>query len=219
MNKSRQRAFTLIELLVVIAIIGLLAALVFPALRQALERSRSAACLNNMRQIGLAVMQYAADHQQHFPRSQHSAFAHGEPVWARAIAPYLGADEDTWQPLTNSIYRCPSDRNGYPFSYGMNVYLEVGPGDDYEGQPQTWRRLVDIPNPAKTILFAENNSAADHIMPNYWSSPQDAQYDCAHDRHLGRANYVFTDGHAAAHAFDTIYDPARGVDAWHPNSY
>ncbi len=216
MSKSGQRAFTLIELLVVIAIIGLLAALVFPALRQALERGRATTCLNNMRQIGLAVIHYAADNDQRFPRSQHSAFAHGELVWTRAIAPYLGATEDAWQPLTNTVYRCPSDQNQHLFSYGLNVYLEVGAGDDYAGQPQTWRRLVDIPEPSRTILLAENNSAADHIMPNYWSSPQDAMHDCAHDRHLGRANYTFTDGHAASHSFDTIYDPYNGIDLWHP---
>jgi prepilin-type N-terminal cleavage/methylation domain-containing protein len=64
---ARVRAFTLVELLVVIAIIGVLAALLLPALTSAQKVARKAACLSNLRQIGIAVHSYAQDSQSRIP--------------------------------------------------------------------------------------------------------------------------------------------------------
>jgi len=67
MNRGT-RAFTLIELLVVIAIIAILASFATPSIGSAIERGRSAKCVNNLRQIGVAVQQYIADNDNTFPR-------------------------------------------------------------------------------------------------------------------------------------------------------
>ena len=64
MNRT---AFTLIELLVVMAIVAVLAALATPAIGTAVERGRSAKCVNNLRQIGVAVQQYTAENDYRFP--------------------------------------------------------------------------------------------------------------------------------------------------------
>ncbi len=208
-------AFTLIELLIVIAIIAVLAALLLPALARAKERARSVQCLSQLRQIGLATRCFTEDNEDVFPRSQHSAFANGELPWERVIAPGLGFSTTNWTSLLRGVYHCPADKRTVPWSYGLNVYFELGPDDDYEGKPQTWRRVGEIPNHSATILFAENQSAADHIMPNFWTAPQDA-VDVPSRRHQGRANYGFVDGHTDALDFKKIYDPAKGMDAWNP---
>jgi prepilin-type N-terminal cleavage/methylation domain-containing protein len=63
----RKSGFTLIELLVVIAIIAILAAILFPVFAQAREKARTASCLSNLKQIGLATMMYSQDYDERYP--------------------------------------------------------------------------------------------------------------------------------------------------------
>jgi prepilin-type N-terminal cleavage/methylation domain-containing protein/prepilin-type processing-associated H-X9-DG protein len=122
-------AFTLIELLVVIAIIAVLASLAVPAVNGALKRGTGAACLSNLRQIGIATIAYAVDNDMVLPR----AGSGGSPEWATSIASYTGVDAKR----NKSIFVCPGcevgvqtgTANEVAVTYGMHGGLMPKGGD------------------------------------------------------------------------------------------
>jgi len=212
----RRSAFTLVELLVVIAIIGVLVALLLPAVQAARGAARRAQCANNMRQIGLAIHQYADVHKGSFPFVWHNRDQ--EDSWVYSLAPYL---EDV-----DAIRICPDDPlhrerlDGRESSYVFNSYLAV-PTNSNPSKDESIRNLYDLPQTYRTIMLFEATESAiftfDHVDAHKWFSEenlknnstnqavwQSVQKEVAVDRHTDVANYVYADGHVEAISSEQI---------------
>jgi prepilin-type N-terminal cleavage/methylation domain-containing protein len=158
-HRPRKRAFTLVELLVVIAIIGLLVAMLLPAIQGSREAARRSSCTNNLKQIGLAIAGYQLAKTIYPPSNTDTQFSWvsaGDLLnhsWASLIMPYI---ENS--PLHDSInfkassmavvnqpaaatvvpiYRCPSytgpalteDQHYPPEKYAIGNYVSIGASD------------------------------------------------------------------------------------------
>ena len=131
--RMRRHGFTLIELLVVIAIIAILAGMLLPALSQGKEKAHLAACIGNLRQIGLSTQLYSQDHANRFPEKNVSGeIQPGVTLQWNAQYSMGGADPVAihcyqrefpparYRPLNaymapSQVYRCPRDKGQVAF--------------------------------------------------------------------------------------------------------
>ena len=189
-------AFTLIELLVVIAIIATLAAILFPVFAQARAKARQAACLSNMKQIGLALQAYADDYDGVMPPSQIYYVYDPNPSapvsWPTLIYPYV---------KNQDVFVCPSGESsltGQKLSDNPPVtrdYCGVTPSDG----TATNRRLVH------KLSYGRN------LIPyNQWKTPG--------FNHVGKTGFVAVgSGTTDAVAEPGVEDPSGTihiVDSW-----
>jgi len=179
MKFSRRLGFTLIELLVVIAIIGVLIALLLPAVQQAREAARRTQCKNNMKQIGLAVHNYH-DTYNSFPINRYCDDSIGNVCsWLAQCLPYL--DRSDVNDLLNfnqekdstvdggigknktaistqmSVFACPSDPSNVPKDYAMGLTPK--------GASQTPSNYAGVMWADYFIFDTPNNNAG--IMPSW----------------------------------------------------
>ncbi|MEN6545595.1 MAG: DUF1559 domain-containing protein [Armatimonadia bacterium] len=221
-----KHGFTLIELLVVIAIIAILAAILFPVFAKAREKARQSSCLNNVKQLNLAILGYVQDYDEFFPffnlympytipgvvcPSSH-VYLH----WFDAITPYV---------KNNQVFRCPSNPSDW-IGYGKNFTLgywgkypgRVGPA--YDGVT-----LASVNYPASVALIADkrwlsNNNLCCMSCMGWEKNDQTtlpppspvgavtAGNKCLHNEGV---NVGFVDGHAKWYKGGTFGDNANGV--------
>ena len=213
----KQYCFTLIELLVVIAIIAILAAILLPALNSARERGRLASCVNNLKQIGTATMQYIND-SDCYPRGGSAGAAY---YWTNVLGPYVSAAMHATEAgrcdpnAVNGVYACPSDPTP---TYATSIPKLAGKGglsyaanrsfsEPVSGQ---WygRKAATVVNPSGKIVYTE---AADANVVFYstnvryfhgsqaayteaeWASAKNAKLNCAFaDGHVETVNKIVT---------------------------
>lgn len=237
-RKTRQQGFTLIELLVVIAIIAILSAILFPVFARARENARRASCLSNLKQIGLAMMQYSQDYDEHMI-STALQYTHTLPdgstyniaLWPDLIQPYVKSTQ---------VFNCPSATqyiytggNSGNIPYGYNYHAPGAPycitncGVSLGGNPYTvGAALAAIDDPSGTIAvmdaqyyvvffnaYVTNESDAVNASTcSHGASPYNYA-GCVQARHLDTVGSLFCDGHVKAMNWNALLSPS-GLLYW-----
>lgn len=202
-----RQAFSLLELLIVIAVVAIVVSLSLPVAKGIREQGQTSRCTANLRQIGMALLSYAADNDGKLPpRSLGLLRTPGN-----AKPP---ADERTWAQrlykfgyLTQvDAFYCPSEFpkndalarkkaiNGASQIYGYRIWIT--PGGDWSGEErEEHRKMSSIKEPGDFFLVADSYwTDADWESQGYSITPG-SQEQLVHLRHSGKANAVFADGH------------------------
>lgn len=233
--RYKRTGFTLIELLVVIAIIAILAALLFPVMQNARERSRQAKCLNNLKQLSLAFRAYTDDHDGRMPSvSIHEVF--GDPNnadWSGTQwigGPVRPEKGQLWTyTRTRGVYECPTD-------YGCAAKGVVVPDSmlqetnaDKDKHPRkyglsysaNWKLhyfkidTVSVNRQTRLLLAIHESRLKindglfkwDSESKNYWDIPSNVHYD--------GTTAVYIDGHAQWMKYDNLI-LQRDSGYWNP---
>lgn len=180
--ENRKRGFTLIELLVVIGIIAILAGLLLPTLARAKNKSRDTYCLNNLRQLGIALTLYADDYKGRLPiaarlPSQQSSTngvvsTNALPPIAEVLSNYVGGSSGVFRCLADKAKRFEKEKSSYEWNTLFN--------NQWLDRPSSKRRRITINwDPVKAPLICDY----DNVHPG--------------KRGLTTKNVIFADGHVA----------------------
>jgi prepilin-type processing-associated H-X9-DG protein/prepilin-type N-terminal cleavage/methylation domain-containing protein len=206
------RAFTLVELLVSIAIIGILAGLLLSALARSKEKANQTTCRNNFHQSGLAFQLYHGDFNGLFPAPGSKNEYGPQPedwIWWQPdrnvtnspIAKYIGN-------FNALLFTCPDDKDArtlqsnvgqtegaYPYSFSLTSYSLAN--DINRGMATLITRdrkvypfhVADIKNPSAKLMLVEEDRAT--LDDSRWVP----EHNPLTDRHSGKCNAAFADGH------------------------
>ncbi len=205
-NPSCRRAFTLIELLVVIAIIAILAAILFPVFAKAREKARQSSCASNLKQLGLAMLQYASDYDgriratSNYPNGAIVAPMQGDGSWQALsyYAPYI---------KNSQVYICPSV--GANVSYGQVVYNSTSGYMWNDGIQVLDQIAQNAPNGvAGTVIFCD---ASNVWLWDWQEAPGNTSlFPRLRTPHNDGLNMTYLDGHVKWAAYRSLTTPLFG---------
>jgi prepilin-type N-terminal cleavage/methylation domain-containing protein/prepilin-type processing-associated H-X9-DG protein len=204
-----KRAFTLIELLVVIAIIAILAAILFPVFAQAKAAAKATVCLSNNKQMGLALQLYVNDWDD--VMFYRGGWVNSRSGDTKIIGPGDSLNHYKWWNLlmpymkSNNMAACPEDPLPTPSVDSNGVedilrsYIAVSCAESLN--------LSSLPTPTDTIVLTEKwGQDYTGIRTDSWIEPYNGDFTTdktdstrtftAANRHFGKMNAVFFDGHA-----------------------
>ncbi|HEY3266156.1 MAG TPA: DUF1559 domain-containing protein [Armatimonadota bacterium] len=236
------RAFTLIELLVVIAIIAILAAILFPVFAKARERAKQTKCINQLKQIGVALIQYAQDNDGRLPHAWRgynldSAFQQNYSI-VNALNPYM-KQTVTRSNIRESMWYCtslPNSRIAYDAPNQMWAYIyfsffaEGTPGNPLpqSGAKPAISQLMGMPldgpypfAPWGDITHGYFTKCAPTRMPVLWDMRVPERGDTLTRQnggefpHMNRTEILLLDGHVRS-----LDEKLRNSDQspWYPDS-
>lgn len=197
----RRKGFTLVELLVVICVIAILAALLFPVFLRVREKARRATCQSNLRQIGLAVLQYSQDYDERiFATDNSSPFGSGFSDWLLPYQDYF---------VSRQLMECPSagedagDRPNGDYNRNAVVLSPDGAG----GQEVPFMLLVETSR-TMFIMDGQGDGTSSNTTFTQTRNGSDGSLPCASPncvlpvdayrvgmRHNEGFNAGFLDGH------------------------